>query len=316
MFTPIDNRFYYNYNYNISDHESFEDGHFISSDTYIFGKDIDEMKLSKDYTENFMLGEIKEQIKYTQQFPQIIDKENDAEFKSENYIKITEKETQKENSEKEEEDNGEKNFLNKKTKESNDSDNRYLKKEKKQKKKHTKYSDDNMRRKCKHIVINSLFNFINHKIYDLYNGNIGKGIKIKQLQKLNPTQKSKSNIQFNKEFLQKPLRDIFSDKLSGRITFFCPEHNKKLIERLLNENDIVKKVYFNDLFNLSFLQCLEHFRGSKFYYELNGMDDMRKELKNYEDKEYAHSLEYYLNNYEKIINNKYSKKSRKKNTIN
>ena len=139
---------------------------------------------------------------------------------------------------------------------------------------------------------------------------------IKQLQKLNQTQKSKSNIQFNKEFLQKPLKDIFSDKLSGRITSFCPEHNKELIEMLLNENDIVKKVYFNDLFNLSFLECLEHFRGSKFYYELNGMNDMKMELKNYEDKEYAQSLEYYLNNYEKIINNKNSRKPRKKNTIN
>lgn len=180
-------------------------------------------------------------------------------------------------------------------------------------KKHTKYDDDNLRRKCKHIVLDSIFNFINYSIRKIYNNKIGQGILRKQLKTLNQKQKSESNIQFNKEFLGKTIGEIFSDKISGRITLFPPEHNKKLINELLDEKDINKKMYFRKLFNLTFLQCLKHFRKSVFIPELCGMKLIDDKIKNYLDEpDYADNLIHYFNDYENIINNKRGRKPRKK----
>ena len=174
-----------------------------------------------------------------------------------------------------------------------------------------KFKDDNIRRKCKHLVLDSIFDFINNKIIELYNNNIGKGIFKKQLQKLNKKQKSESNIKFNQEFLNRTIKDIFSDDISKRIYNYPKDFNKKLIENLLNENDFNKKDYFNNLFNLTFIQCLEHYIGINFDYELKGMRTFEDEINKFmDDENYARYLEYYLRNYQCIINNK---KSRKKN---
>ena len=83
---------------------------------------------------------------------------------------------------------------------------------------HTKYSDDNIRRKCKHLVLKSLLEFINEKIYKMYNGNIGNGIFRKELQTLNQSQISDATINFNKNFIKKKIGDIFGEKISGRFT--------------------------------------------------------------------------------------------------
>ena len=41
---------------------------------------------------------------------------------------------------------------------------------------HNKFADDNLRRKCKHLVLKSLLEFINGEIERRYKNNIGKGI--------------------------------------------------------------------------------------------------------------------------------------------
>jgi hypothetical protein len=182
------------------------------------------------------------------------------------------------------------------------------------KKKHTKYDDDNLRRKCKHILLSSVFNFINEKLIKMYHGNIGKGFLIKQLRTLEQKKKSDCNLQYYKNLLNKTIREIFSDKISSRNTFLPPDHNKTLIQKLLNEEDEIKKKYFNDLFGLTFLQCLEHFIEKKFYNELNGMDVLKDEIKKYSgdgDEDYVQNIIYYFNNYEKIIIEKKTRKSRK-----
>ena len=186
-------------------------------------------------------------------------------------------------------------------------------------KKHTKYDDDNMRRKCKHLILDSVFNHINHMIRKLYNNNIGQGILAKQLRTLNQTQKSEGNIKFNQEFLYKNIGEIFSDKISGRITNSPPYINKCIIQNLLNEKDRAKNIYFNNLFSLTFFECLEHFRGTKYFPELDGMDNLKKKLDEYRnDADYASNIDYYINTYEIILNNKKSRKKRqkKKSTVN
>ena len=182
---------------------------------------------------------------------------------------------------------------------------------------HTKYSDDNIRRKCKHLVLKSLLEFINEKIYKMYNGNIGNGIFRKELQTMNQSQKSDATINFNQNFIQKKIGDIFGEKISGRFTNYSENHNKILIEKLMNEKDEDKKEYFNKLFNLNFLQCLRHFIGVCTIDELEGLksfDQIKNELLiRYpnDGMEYIEHLDYYLKNFEEIIYKKKARKPRK-----
>jgi len=195
---------------------------------------------------------------------------------------------------------------------------RKRKREGESKNEHNKFSDDNMRRKCKHIVIKNTLQFINQKIFQIYNGKIGNGIYRKELQTLNQSQKSDATVNFNKLFIDKKIREIFSENISGRFTNLPLNHNKRLIENLLNENDENKRDYFNRLFNLTFLDCLKHFRGDIIIKELIGLNTFDKEKKLILEKyiedgaDYAESLEYYLKNFEEIVKNKRSRKPRKK----
>lgn len=180
-----------------------------------------------------------------------------------------------------------------------------------------KLDDLSMRKKCKKIILKNLFDFINKKICKLYNNNIGKGICTKQLKSLNH-QKSETKVEFNKEFIYKTLYQIFTEKISKKITNFSPSHNKDLIISLLNEKNIEIKTYFNKLLNLSFLQCIQHYIGKEIYEELNEMPVFKDKIKNdikkgVYDENYIKMLRYYFENYENIIQ---SKRARNRNKIN
>ena len=178
---------------------------------------------------------------------------------------------------------------------------------------HNKFSDDNLRRKCKHLVLDSAFKFINEKIKKIYNGSIGHGIYAKKLFMINQKQISEASIQFNKDFLNKTLGEIFSEDISSRYTSYHPKHNSFLIKALTNEKDEDKKNYFKKLFSIIFVECLKHFRGSQKIEELEGMKKFNDIKSKYEDdKEYLSYLEYNIMNYEEIINNKRTRKSKKK----
>ena len=185
---------------------------------------------------------------------------------------------------------------------------------------HDKFTDDNARRKVKRIVFTHLLKYINKQIKIKYNGKIGKGLSKKELHILNQAQIANSLITFNKALLNKTLYDIFSDKISSRITNYPEDHNKVIIEELINEEDKEKRTYFQNLFNLTFLDCLEYLRGDKYFEQLNGLELFRdfKEikqdyLKKYNDgEEYVKHLKYYLKEYEIIINKKIPRESLKR----
>ena len=179
---------------------------------------------------------------------------------------------------------------------------------------HNKFSDDNMRRRCKHLVLKNILFFINKQIRIQYKGDIGNGILKKELHIINQSQKSDATINFNKDFLNKKLKDIFSESISARYTSYPSNQNKIIIDRLLNENDEKIRQYFTKLFNFNFLECLGHFRGKTIIKELEGLKcfkDIKNEILNqYKDgKEYVDKLEKYLNNYEEITLNKKPRRS-------
>lgn len=196
-----------------------------------------------------------------------------------------------------------------------------IRKRKNDDKEHNKYSDDNLRRRIKHLVIKALQNFLNNLIKTLYHDNIGKGLLKKKFQTLNQSQIFNSKIDFNKQFLSKNIKEIFSEDVSSRITNYSIDYNRKLINYLLNEKDEYIKNYLDKIFSLKFIDCLNHFYGKKQIELLNGLkcyEDIKMEfLEKYEDGEdYCKSLEYYMDNFETIINNKRGRKSRKKNNNN
>jgi hypothetical protein len=180
-------------------------------------------------------------------------------------------------------------------------------------KKHSKYSSDNTIRKVKHITLENFRNFANENIKVKYNNNIGFGMHRKKLLTINQRQKVNATIEFNKQFMDKKLYEIFSDKISSRYTNFDRDFNKKLINSLMNDKDLEKREYFQKLFNLSFFDCLSHFRGSREIKELAGLKLFSEYISEQnEDEDYKNQLEYYINNLEEILKKKRSRKSKNK----
>ena len=185
---------------------------------------------------------------------------------------------------------------------------------------HDKFNDGNARRKLKRIIFTHLFKYINKQIKIKYNGKIGKGLFKKELQILNQAQIANSSVTFNKALLNKTLYDIFSDKISSRITTYPEDHNKIIIEQLIKEKDTEKRIYFQNLFSLTFSDCLEYLRGDKYFEQLNGLElfsefeEIKQDyLKKYDDgEEYVKLLKYYLKKYEIIINKKCPRESSKR----
>ena len=177
--------------------------------------------------------------------------------------------------------------------------------------KHSKFSSDNTLRKIKHITLENVRNLINEKIKEIYNNSIGMGISLKKLLTLNQSQKVDATIDFNKQFMDKKLYEIFSDKISSRYTSYPGDFNKDLIKSLMSEKDLNKREYFQKLFNLSFFDCLSHFRGSKHIKELTGLKSFSEYNEKEKDEDYKNQLEYIINNFEEILKNKRSRKRRK-----
>ena len=177
-----------------------------------------------------------------------------------------------------------------------------------------KIANDNMIRKCKHLVINNCIEFLNFQIKKIYHNNIGEGILIKKILDINQIQKSDNKLESTKLFLNKKLSEIFSVDISSKYTSFLPDHNKILISRLLNEEDIEKREKFQKIFNLTFADCIQLFLGNNNkYIEFEGfpvLDEIKDELN--EDNEYLEKTKNFLLNFEDIIKHKKPRKRNKK----
>ena len=179
--------------------------------------------------------------------------------------------------------------------------------------KHDKYSEDNLRIKIKNFVINYALQFINEKIKNIYQGNIGNGMNKKQLLSISKECKYDTSIESNKNLLYKSLGEIFSGDISTKFNIKYPEYNKHVIQRLLNEKDENKRLALKRLFDIQFLQCIETFSGNNDYEELKGFKQFKDIKENLKDDEqvYIEILENYAKNYENNIKDKKGRKSNK-----
>ena len=182
---------------------------------------------------------------------------------------------------------------------------------------HNKFSDDNLRKKCKNIVLKSISEFINKKIKEQYNNKIGHGKFKKELKILDQEKKVKSTVSFDKSFINKTLKEIFSGDISARFYNFPRNYNKLMIESLIKDIDEERRKYFIKLFDITFIDCLKYFREDKEVLnigELNGLkqiSSIKEELITEHGNEYFEIFINYLQNFEDIINNKRERKKRK-----
>ena len=137
------------------------------------------------------------------------------------------------------------NFISKKVKDENKIKDLNLKNEKNKKYIITK---DNIIRKCKNLLLVYIRKFINIKIKEIYNNDIGEGIWRKEILDINSEQKSDNKINSIKDLLNKTIKEIFSTDISLRFTSYLSNHNKEIINRLLNENDNNKREKFQKNF--------------------------------------------------------------------
>ena len=76
-------------------------------------------------------------------------------------------------------------------------------------------------------------------------------------------------------------------------------------------------IIFTKIFNLSFLDCVKHFRGDINIDELEGFIEMDEVCKNFEkeEKDYSGKLKWYITDFEKIVLGKKARKKKVKKTV-
>jgi hypothetical protein len=179
---------------------------------------------------------------------------------------------------------------------------------------HNKYTSDNIIRKCKAVFINKLRNFINNKIKIFYELDGQQLSDSKKLMKMNQQQIINSHVKYNQFFLNRTIKEIFSENISSRCNKYSLEHNKNLINDLLKEKDKTRNIFFKSIFSLTFLDCIKHIREDKIEDCLKGLQNLDEICQNLGgDDDYKESFKTYIVNFENIINNKKSRKLRKNN---
>ena len=167
---------------------------------------------------------------------------------------------------------------------------------------HTKFDFDNAVRKIKSNLFDVIKNYLNISFF----------LKLEKEITFN------TNVELNLALLNSSLRDIFSRKVCLKVTKnYGLDHNKYLIEQL-KANGQNKRT--NEILDMTFLQCLEHVRGSNYYESLKGLEDMFEnvinQMKEKETEEYIENLRGHLSQFEVLYGQKKPRKSKKNNNVN
>ena len=188
---------------------------------------------------------------------------------------------------------------------------------------HDKYSFDNTVRKIKAKLFNAILAILNKSLEQEENNNNTqqrkRKIKVRNGCFLKIEQKTiiNTNIKDNLELLNTTLKKIFSRDVGKKVakySVYGENYNKNLIKKIEENNKKYKNT--NDILNMTFFQCLEHFRKSEYYEELSGLeleyDNIINEMKKTEEENYVDSFKAYLKTYEKIYENKRPKNKKAK----
>ena len=175
---------------------------------------------------------------------------------------------------------------------------------------HTKYAFDNTVRKIKSKLFQAILNLLNNTLEEEYKFSQIKDRKRKipirkqSFLKINQKIISDTTVKNNLDLLNKTLKEIFSEPVSLRLkdySIYGLNYNKNFIMKIEGDE---KRKKTNEILNMTFFQCLEHFRNSKSYEALNGLEQEYKnlieEMKKTEKDDYVQNFVSYLNHYEEL----------------
>ena len=188
---------------------------------------------------------------------------------------------------------------------------------------HDKYKGDNMSRKIKVKVKDTLLEFINSKIKEsdfsfIINNKLYSGDEVMLL---NITDKkiTNTNVDYNIELFNTKIRYVLSDEISGKFKKYPKNFNEEIINNIYaSENG----GHIRNILDKTFLECLRYYRmdaniyGDASYACLNGLQkgfqDFKKELSGDNDKKYEDGIIDLINKFEIVYSSKIPRKKRKK----
>ena len=188
---------------------------------------------------------------------------------------------------------------------------------------HDKYSYDNMTKKLKQLLMNSILNFVNITLIKEEKETSAHKRKKNNKWKVNLTpclvkidQNILGNIkvEYNINLLNLPLKEIFSQDITSKIKKFSKDYNKKIIDEIYLNNQKEKTI---TILNMTLSQCIKHLANKEYYPELQGLEDeyenIINKLKNSgETDEYIELFKDLLGRFEEFYKNKRIKNGSKK----
>ena len=178
---------------------------------------------------------------------------------------------------------------------------------------HNKKTFDNLLRRIKHCLLKGLKVLINKKIKDVFQND--EKLSFLKILTLDQKQSNNSRVEFNRLFIHKSIKDIFSGKLTTKYKRKDLEkNNEESIKTLLSVKDIEKRNIFENIFNLEFIDVVNFIVGKRNdLVQLNELRLTEKFLKDILiDEEYSKIIFYTMENMEEILKNKKSRKRNKK----
>ena len=178
---------------------------------------------------------------------------------------------------------------------------------------HNKKTFDNLLRRIKHCLLKGLKVLINKKIKDVFQND--EKLSFLKILTLDQKQSNNSSVEFNRLFIHKSIKDIFSGKLTTKYKRKDLEkNNEESIKTLLSVKDIEKRNIFENIFNLEFIDVVNFIVGKRNdLVQLNELRLTEKFLKDMLiDEEYSKIIFYTMENMEEILKNKKSRKRNKK----
>ena len=188
---------------------------------------------------------------------------------------------------------------------------------------HDKYSYDNMTKKLKQLLINSILNFVNTVLIEEEKDTSTLKRKKDSKWKVNLTPclvKIDQNIignikvEYNKNLLNLSLKEIFSNDITSKITSLSKDFNKKIIDEIYQNNQKERTI---KILNMTLAQCIDHLNSKEYYPELQGLENEYENIINKlkdsgETNEYIELFKDLFYRFEEFYNNKRIKKGGKK----
>jgi hypothetical protein len=138
------------------------------------------------------------------------------------------------------------------------------------------------------------------------------------LKKLNLSKSYLNKVDVIKTFFGKTLKDIYLNDIAISNKYKKnneAKHNKIVIEKLLNDENLEIREKFTKILNLKFIDFLNHLSGNTTIKELEGFEKLEEFLEenfNKETVEYKEKLKEIIPKYVTMINKKQGRKRNQK----